>query len=112
MGSSWSLKFFWSVEHLKIKTNITFQRLTLDQIQVVGLLQNAAFEATNQALEITTINIEQSLQNHFDSRIPLSLSYELFEFSLKSELRRLAEADFVRTDHSANSIGISPAIRN
>ena len=53
----------------KIETILTFQRLTLDQIQVVGLLQNAAFEAANQAFEITTINIEESLQNHFDSRI-------------------------------------------
>jgi hypothetical protein len=38
--------------------SFTFQSLALNQIQIVGLLENPALEAAAQALEVATVNVE------------------------------------------------------
>lgn len=44
----------------------TFERFTLNQIQVVRLLQNTALESTAQPFQIATIDIEQKVGHFYD----------------------------------------------
>lgn len=58
------------------QSKLTLERLALDQVQVVGLLQDAALEATAKSFQISTVNIEH-ITRHDGCIRCLTLNYPL-----------------------------------
>ena len=74
---------------------LTLQRLTLNEVQVVALLQDAALEAANEALEVAVVQVEECLQDHGAVRGRTGRATEEGEstsLSLSREYRRIRQS--------------------